>query len=74
MYPTYYFKIKRPNPLIFGRKEEYVTDITQSKPVLHVEQPDGTIPCQSSNFWIRKNGRSSKRSACSIDSGRTSTY
>ncbi len=34
----------------------------------------GTIPCQSSNFWIRKNGCSSKRSACSINSGNISTY
>jgi len=27
MYSMYYSKIKRPNPLIFGRKERYVVGI-----------------------------------------------
>jgi hypothetical protein len=42
MYPTYYSKIKRPNSLIFGRKEGDATNITQSKLVPPVEQPEVT--------------------------------
>jgi hypothetical protein len=38
MYSMYYYKIKGPNPLIFGRKERYVANIIQLKPVPHVEQ------------------------------------
>ncbi len=38
MYSMYYFGIKGPNPLIFGRKERYIVSTTQSKLVLTIEQ------------------------------------
>jgi len=34
----YYSGIKRPNPLIFGRKERYIVNTTQSELVLTIEQ------------------------------------
>jgi hypothetical protein len=33
----YYYGIKGPDPLIFGRKEIYVLDTTQTKSIPHVE-------------------------------------
>jgi hypothetical protein len=38
MYLMYYFRIKGPDPLISRRKEKYVSNITEAKPVPHVEQ------------------------------------
>jgi hypothetical protein len=38
MYSMYYSRIKRPNPLIYGKKERYVASITQSKSMSCVEQ------------------------------------
>jgi len=37
MYLTYYSKIKGHDPLIFGRKEEYVANINQLESEPHVE-------------------------------------
>jgi len=38
MYSMYYFGIKRPDPLIFGRREKYEDDTTQVKPMPPIEQ------------------------------------
>jgi hypothetical protein len=38
MYSMYYFGIKGPNPLIFGRHERYAVGITQSELVPPIEQ------------------------------------
>jgi hypothetical protein len=42
MYFMYYFGIKGPDLLIFGRREKYAANITQTKPVPHVEQVEQT--------------------------------
>ncbi len=37
MYSMYYSIIKGPNPLIFGKRKEYVVNVTQLEQVPHVE-------------------------------------
>jgi len=43
----YYYGIKRPNPLIFGRKKRYSIDTTQTKSVPPIE------PLEKTQYLIR---------------------